>query len=61
MTRLLTVEQVADALALNTFTIYRMVNRGRIPTVRIGRSVRVKESDLNQFVEDMTVTGRIKP
>jgi excisionase family DNA binding protein len=57
MTKLLTIEEVAGALKLNKFTVHRMVNRGRLPHVRIGRCIRVKEDVLAQFVEDMTVTG----
>jgi len=44
----LTPEEVADALSVSRHTIYRLIERGEIPTVRIGRLRRVRKVDLER-------------
>jgi excisionase family DNA binding protein len=39
--RLLLVTQVADRLQVSPRTVWRLIEDGRIPVIRIGRSVRV--------------------
>lgn len=48
--RLLTVREVADRLHVHPITVRRLIGSGRLPAVRIGRSVRVCESDLEAFL-----------
>ena len=48
--RLLTAEQVAEILNISKSQIYHMMQRGEIPSVRIGGSVRVRPSDLEHFI-----------
>lgn len=50
--RLLTVEQVAERLAVSRSTAYEMARRRAIPTVRIPGSnlVRVSERQLEQWI-----------
>ena len=52
MHQLLTVFQAADTLALKPATIRKMILQRRIPVVRIGRAVRIKESDVERIVRD---------
>ncbi len=47
----LTVAEVASILKLNQQTIRNMLDRGDLPFVRLGRRVRIKRSDFDQFVE----------
>ena len=47
---LLTAEQVAERLNISLSQAYTLMRRGEIPTVKLGRSVRVREEDLNQFI-----------
>lgn len=50
--RLLKIEQVMEILQLSRTTIYHMLDSGEIPFLKIGeRSVRIKESDLNDYIE----------
>ena len=42
LTRLFTVEQVADALQSSTRTVRRLISSGELSTVRIGRLVRIR-------------------
>lgn len=38
---------------LSRSAIYRVINTGKLKTVKIGRSVRVKEADLQRFIESL--------
>ncbi len=48
---LLTLEEAASVLSLSPRTLSRLLRRGEIPTVRIGRLVRVRTSDLHSWVD----------
>ena len=48
---LLTLEEAASILSLSPRTLSRLLHRGEIPTVRIGRLVRVRTSDIHSWVE----------
>ena len=52
MQQLLSVFQAADALALKPSTIRKMILQRRISVVRIGRSVRIKETDVERIIRD---------
>ena len=52
MERLLTVFQAADALALKPATIRKMILQRRLPVVRIGRAVRIKEGDVELIIKE---------
>jgi excisionase family DNA binding protein len=48
---LLTAEQVAERLQISQSFAYTLMSRGEIPTVRMGRSVRVRPQDLEKYIE----------
>jgi excisionase family DNA binding protein len=48
--RLLTADEVAEKLSIGLSTAYLLLRRGELPSVRIGRSVRVRPEDLRRFV-----------
>ncbi len=48
--RLLKDSQVAQRLGVSRATARRMRYRGQLPTVRIGRAVRIPEEALDSFV-----------
>ena len=50
-TRLLTRQEVADALATCLRTVDDAIASGSLEIVKIGRAVRIKESSLNEFIE----------
>lgn len=53
-TRLLTVKEVADVLRVSSAWVYQHSNgtrRPAIPSVKIGASVRFRESDVRGFIE----------
>ena len=53
----LTVEQIADQLAVSRMTIYRLVERGELPAHRIGRSIRVREKDFDAYLRATDLSG----
>jgi excisionase family DNA binding protein len=44
---LLTVPEVAAILRLSTRTISRLINRGELRAVRIGRAIRIRKDDIS--------------
>lgn len=53
--RLLTVEQVAELLQLDRFTIYRWCATRKIPVVRLStRALRIRADDVERLIQTMT-------
>lgn len=52
MEALLTPEQVAKRLQLTPHTIYVWLRAGRLPGIKLGRRWRVKEEDLESYLDD---------
>ncbi len=48
----LTVAEVAAMVRVSKMTVYRMLHNGEIPALRVGRSFRVKESDVHRYLEN---------
>lgn len=46
----LTVAEVAARMRVSKMTVYRMVHNGELPAVRLGRSFRVTEEDVNNYI-----------
>lgn len=51
---LLRIPEAAQRLALSRSKLYELIYRGEIRTVRIGRAVRIAESELDRFIRDRT-------
>lgn len=56
--RFLTVAEVADVMRVSKMTVYRLVHSGDMPAVRFGRSYRVPESAVEQYVRRAAVDGQ---
>jgi excisionase family DNA binding protein len=52
---LLTVSEVADMFRVSSMTVYRLIRNGELPAVRVGRSYRVREDDLQAYLEAQVV------
>lgn len=50
MTQLLTVNEAAAILKMNPATVYRATRSGTLPHVRIGRSVRIPQDQLERLI-----------
>ena len=44
------VPAVAETLGVCPRTVRRMIQDGRIPSLRVGRSVRIRAADLNRLI-----------
>ncbi len=52
---LLTVAEVAAAMRVSNMTVYRLIKGGELPAVRVGKNYRLRESDLERFLEERSV------
>jgi excisionase family DNA binding protein len=48
--RFLTVQEVADLLRVSSMTVYRLIKAGDLPAVRVGRSFRVRDTDVDAYL-----------
>jgi excisionase family DNA binding protein len=48
------VDEAAQLLSLGRSTLYAMAAAGTIPTVRVGRSLRIPREELNRWIEQRT-------
>lgn len=59
MTRLLTVKQVAEHLQVHPQTVYKLISRRQLDSVRLGsRSRRVPQEALEAYAERRSARGR---
>ncbi|GGF45348.1 hypothetical protein GCM10011519_19050 [Marmoricola endophyticus] len=49
--KFLTVAEVASVMRVSKMTVYRLLHSGELPAVRVGRSFRVSESDVNEYLK----------
>ncbi|MPY10069.1 helix-turn-helix domain-containing protein [Arthrobacter bussei] len=54
----LTVAEVADLMRVSKMTVYRLVHAGDLPAVQFGRSYRVPESAVEEFLQRAQVEGQ---
>lgn len=50
-TPLLTANDVAEILRIGKSTVYLLLQRGDLPSVHIGRAVRIRPVDLEHFID----------
>ncbi len=50
---LFTIAEVVQALSLSRSKVYDLIAKGELPVRRIGRSVRVRSTDLDKWVESL--------
>ena len=48
--KFLTVAEVATVMRVSKMTVYRLVHSGELPAVRVGRSFRVPEQEVNEYL-----------
>lgn len=51
----LTVAEVASVMRVSKMTVYRLVHAGTLPAVRVGRSFRVPEQAVHDYLEQAYV------
>jgi excisionase family DNA binding protein len=52
-TRLMTVDEVARELSVGRTFVWELTAAGRLPTVRLGRLVRIRPEDLRRYVDQL--------
>jgi len=50
--RLLSPHELAERLSISRWTVYKMIGDGRIQSIKIGRLVRIPDSELLRIVEE---------
>jgi len=48
--KFLTIAEVASMMRVSKMTVYRLVHGGDLPALRVGRSFRVLEEDVNEYL-----------
>jgi len=55
MDEILTASQVAEYLKLSKAKIYYLIQKRQIPHIKIGRNVRIKQSELIKYLDKQEV------
>lgn len=55
--RLLSIDEAAEALSVTPRMIRRLTSSRRLPFVKVGRLVRIREDDIARCVGDWTVAA----
>ena len=50
--RFLTVAEVAALLRVSNMTVYRLISAGDLAAVRVGKSYRLREDDVDKYLAD---------
>ncbi|MCL4264780.1 MAG: helix-turn-helix domain-containing protein [Anaerolineae bacterium] len=56
---ILTIPETAEYLKLSKSKVYAMAQRGEIPTIRIGKNVRIRITDLKKWLEANSQPSRV--
>jgi excisionase family DNA binding protein len=48
--RFLTVAEVAQFMRVSTMTVYRLIKAGELASVRVGKSYRISEDDVDAYL-----------
>lgn len=57
--KMMTIEQVAEYLQLNYYTVYRLVSSGKIPAGKLGRVWRIDKKDVDKYFEEQKKKGKL--
>jgi excisionase family DNA binding protein len=49
---LLSIPQICQQLGMGKSWVYRRIHNQEIPSVRLGRTIKIKRSDLDQYLEE---------
>lgn len=57
----LTAAEAAERMRVSKMTVYRLIKAGELPAVQIGRSYRVREDDLERYLQSNYVKASDRP
>jgi len=49
-----TVKEIAEMLKVTMKTIYRIIEAGELPAARVGKSLRISETNLKKYLDKQT-------
>jgi excisionase family DNA binding protein len=52
-TRLMTVQQAADELAVSRWSVYRLIWDGRVQSIQLGRCRRIVRQSLDDYLAEL--------
>ena len=58
--KFLTVAEVASVMRVSKMTVYRLVHSGHLPAIRVGRSFRVPEQAVHEYLRESFVGVEIR-
>lgn len=58
--RFQTVKEVAHMLNVQPMTVYRLINSGKLQAYKVGRSMRLKTEDVDNFLQSAAVNPEPK-
>ncbi len=59
-TRFLTIPEVAETLQVSQRTVFRWMSEGLLPVVRVGKITRIRQADLEAFLQaHLTTESRL--
>jgi excisionase family DNA binding protein len=44
-------------MRVSNMTVYRLIRAGELPAIRVGKHFRIRENELNGYLESQTVRG----
>ena len=53
--RLLTVAEVAATMRVSNMTVYRLIKKGDLAALRVGKNYRIRESDVDTYLSERSV------
>lgn len=60
MREIMTPEQVAEYLQLNTDTVYRLIRQKKLPAAQIGRAYRIPREDVEVFLQAHSTSPQLR-
>ena len=51
--KMFTIKDVAERLSVSTKTVYRLINEGVLIPIKIRRNTRIKETELDQYIDSI--------
>ncbi|MGI8872798.1 MAG: helix-turn-helix domain-containing protein [Egibacteraceae bacterium] len=57
--RLWTAAEVAGHMRVSNMTIYRLINAGQLPAIRVGRSYRIRGADVAAYLDASTAVSAL--
>lgn len=58
---IMTVQEVARYLRVHAITVYRMIQRGQLPAIRVGRGWRFKKDEIDLWLHEHEANSQNQP